>query len=98
MLDSKGCSFEANGGTLRVSKGNKEMLLERKTKELYQLEGSVQTVGGTIRYGSSGTSKQNGQGKQLWHRFTRSKRRDTWKIHRGIGAQRDVLRYVQNSS
>ncbi|GFS43202.1 hypothetical protein Acr_00g0084180 [Actinidia rufa] len=28
MLDLKGCSFEANGGTLRVSKGNKEMLRE----------------------------------------------------------------------
>ena len=26
MLDSKGCSFDASGGILRVSKGNKEML------------------------------------------------------------------------
>ncbi|GFY93698.1 hypothetical protein Acr_09g0001440 [Actinidia rufa] len=30
MLDSKGCSFEASGGILRVSKGNKEMMWERR--------------------------------------------------------------------
>ncbi|GFS33426.1 hypothetical protein Acr_00g0028390 [Actinidia rufa] len=31
MLDAKGCSFEASGGILRVSKGNKEMLWGKKT-------------------------------------------------------------------
>ena len=41
MLDSKGCSFETSGGTLRVFKENNEMLWGRKTKGLYRLEGSV---------------------------------------------------------
>ncbi|GFY87981.1 hypothetical protein Acr_05g0016200 [Actinidia rufa] len=41
--DSKGCNFDANEGTLRVSKGNKEMLWGKKTGGLYRLEGSVQT-------------------------------------------------------
>ena len=60
MLDSKGCSFEASGGTLRVSKGNKEMLRGKKTEGLYRLEGSVQTGGATVRHGSSGICKKNG--------------------------------------
>ncbi|GFY91270.1 hypothetical protein Acr_07g0014660 [Actinidia rufa] len=68
MLDSKGCSFEANGGTLRVSKGNKEMLWGKKIEGLYQLEESVQTRGATVRRRSSGISEKNGQGKQLLHR------------------------------
>ncbi|GFS37354.1 hypothetical protein Acr_00g0051480 [Actinidia rufa] len=49
MLDSKGCSFEASGGILRVSKGNKEMLWGKKIRGLYRLEGNVQT-GGATRY------------------------------------------------
>ena len=104
MLDSKGCSFEASGGTLRVSKGNKEMLRGKKTGGLYRLEGSVQTGGATVRHGSSGISKKNGQGKQPLHRGTRSKRRGTWRIHNGTWrirsgtrAQGDALRYVQKS-
>ncbi|GFZ10943.1 hypothetical protein Acr_22g0003410 [Actinidia rufa] len=75
MLDSKGCSFDANGGTLRVSKGNKEMLWVKKTRGLYRLEGSVQTRGATVRHGSSGISKENGQGKQPLHRSMQSKRK-----------------------
>ncbi|GFY88487.1 WRKY DNA-binding protein 3 [Actinidia rufa] len=43
----------ASGGIMRVSKRNKEMLRGRKTRGLYQLEGSVQTRGATTRYGSS---------------------------------------------
>ena len=35
ILDSKGCSFATIGGTLRVSKENKEVLSGRKTKGLY---------------------------------------------------------------
>ncbi|GFS30789.1 hypothetical protein Acr_00g0014080 [Actinidia rufa] len=68
MLDSKGCSFDASGGTLRVFKGNKKILWGKKTRGLYRLEGSVQTGGATIRHGSSGISKENGQGKQPLHR------------------------------
>ncbi|GFS44407.1 hypothetical protein Acr_00g0090160 [Actinidia rufa] len=83
MLDSKGCSFDASRGTLRVSKGNKEMLWGKKTKELYLLKGSVQTGGATVRHGSSGISEKNGQGKQSLHRGTQSKRRGTWRIHNG---------------
>ena len=60
MLDSKGCSFANSGGILRVSKRNKEILRGTKTRGLYQLEGSVQIGGATIRHGSSGTSKKNG--------------------------------------
>ncbi|GFZ21571.1 hypothetical protein Acr_29g0007330 [Actinidia rufa] len=54
MLDSKGCSFDASGGTLRVFKENKEMLWGKKTRGLYRLEGSVQTGGATVRHESSG--------------------------------------------
>ncbi|GFZ19756.1 hypothetical protein Acr_28g0004610 [Actinidia rufa] len=68
MLDSKGCSFNASGGTLRVSKGNKEMLWGKKTGGLYRLEGSLQTGGATVRYGSNSISKENGQGKQPLHK------------------------------
>ncbi|GFZ16205.1 hypothetical protein Acr_25g0006140 [Actinidia rufa] len=53
MLDSKGCNFEASGGTLKVFKGNKEMLWGRKTGGLYQLEGSVQTGRVTVQHESS---------------------------------------------
>ncbi|GFY93081.1 hypothetical protein Acr_08g0014770 [Actinidia rufa] len=75
MLDSKGCSFDASGGILRVSKENKKMLWGKKTRGLYRLEGSVQTGGATVRHGSSGISKKSGQGKQSLHRGTQSKRR-----------------------
>ena len=44
MLDSKDCSFAANGGILKVSKENKEMLQGKKARGLYRLEGSVQTM------------------------------------------------------
>ena len=64
MLDSKGCSFKASGGTLRVFKKNKKMLQGRKIGGLYRLEGSVRIGGATIRHGRSGISKKNGQGKQ----------------------------------
>ncbi|GFZ10610.1 hypothetical protein Acr_22g0000080 [Actinidia rufa] len=56
--NSKGCSFDASGGILRVSKGNKEMLWGKKTGGLYQLEGNVQTGGATVRHGSSGISER----------------------------------------
>ena len=95
MLDSKGCSFEASGGTLRVSKGNKEILWGKKTGGLYRLEGSVQTGGATVRHGSSGISKKSGQGKQPLHRGTQSKRRGTWRIRSDTRAQGDALGYVQ---
>ncbi|GFS42175.1 hypothetical protein Acr_00g0078350 [Actinidia rufa] len=67
MLHSKGCRFDASGGTLRVFKENKEMLWEKKTRGLYRLEGSVQIGGATVRHGSSGISKENGQRKQPLH-------------------------------
>ncbi|GFZ21369.1 Calcineurin-like metallo-phosphoesterase superfamily protein [Actinidia rufa] len=98
MLDSKGCSFEASGGILIVSKGNKEMLWEKKTKGLYRLEGNVQTGGATVRHGSSGISKENGQGKQPLYRGTQSKRRGTWGIRNGtwrIRSVQDVHREAQ---
>ncbi|GFS35477.1 hypothetical protein Acr_00g0040000 [Actinidia rufa] len=60
MLDSKGCSFDASGGTLRVSKENKKMLWKKNTRGLYRLEGSVQIGGATVRHGSSGISKKSG--------------------------------------
>ncbi|PSS36298.1 Proline-rich protein [Actinidia chinensis var. chinensis] len=90
-------SFDASGGTLRVSKGNKEMLWGKKTGGLYRLEGSVQTGGATVRHGSSGISKENGQGKQPLHRGTQSKRRGTWRIRSGTRAQGDALGYVRKS-
>ncbi|GFZ17267.1 hypothetical protein Acr_26g0005370 [Actinidia rufa] len=104
MLDSKGCSFDASGGILRVSKENKEMLWGKKTGGLYRLEGNVQTGGATVRHGSSGISEKNGQGKQPLHRGTQSKRRGTWgirngtwRIRSGTRAQGDALGYVRKS-
>ncbi|GFZ12253.1 hypothetical protein Acr_23g0006380 [Actinidia rufa] len=104
MLDSKGCNFDASGGTLRVSKGNKEMLWGKKTGGLYRLEGSVQTGGATIRHGSSGIIEKNGQGKQPLHRGTQSKRKSTWRIRNGTWrirngtrVQGNALGYVQKS-
>ncbi|GFS28974.1 hypothetical protein Acr_00g0004830 [Actinidia rufa] len=104
ILDSKGCNFDTSGGTLRVSKGNKEMPWRRKTKGLYRLEGSVQTGGATVRHESSGISEKNGQGKQLLHRNTQSKRRGTWRIYNGTWriqsgtrAYGYDLRFVQKS-
>ncbi|GFS42036.1 hypothetical protein Acr_00g0077830 [Actinidia rufa] len=83
MLDSKGCSFDASGGTLRVFKGNKDMLWGKKTGGLYRLDGSVQIGGAIVRHGFSGFSEKNGQGKQLLHRGTQSKHRGTWMIRNG---------------
>ncbi|GFZ11150.1 hypothetical protein Acr_22g0005480 [Actinidia rufa] len=97
MLDSKGCNFDASGGTLRVFKENKEMLWGKKTGGLYRLEGSVQIGGTTVRHGSNGISEKNGQGKQPLHRGMQNKRRGTWKIRSGTRAQGDALRYVRKS-
>ncbi|GFY99659.1 hypothetical protein Acr_13g0010590 [Actinidia rufa] len=60
-------------------------------------EGNVQTGGATVRHGSSGISKKSGQGKQLLHRDTQSKRRGTWRIRSGTRAQGDALGYVRKS-
>ncbi|GFS46681.1 hypothetical protein Acr_00g0103660 [Actinidia rufa] len=95
--DAKGCSFDASGGILRVSKGNKEMLWGKKTGGLYRLEGSVQTRGATVRHGSSGIREKNGQGKQPLHRGTQSKRKGTWRIRSGTRMQEDALGYVRKS-
>ncbi|GFS46355.1 concanavalin A-like lectin protein kinase family protein [Actinidia rufa] len=93
MIESQ-IGFEASGGILRVSKGNKEMLWRKKTRGLYQLEGSVQTGGATVRHGSSGISKKNGQGKQQLHRGTQSKRR-VQDVHRE--AQRKETKSILRS-
>ncbi|GFS42206.1 hypothetical protein Acr_00g0078530 [Actinidia rufa] len=93
--DSKGCNFDVSGGTLRVFKGNKEMLWGKKTGGLYRLERSVQTRGATIRHGSNGISEVNGQRKQPLHRGTQNKRRGTWRIQSGTRAQGDALGYVR---
>ena len=82
---------------MRISKENKEMLLERKTRGLYRLEGSVQTERAAVRQGSSDIRKQNGQGKQQVHKGTKSKRRDTWRSQSGTRAQGDALRHVRKS-
>ncbi|GFY95991.1 UDP-Glycosyltransferase superfamily protein [Actinidia rufa] len=89
--------FDASGGILRVSKGNKEMLWGKKTGGLYRLEGNVQTGGATVRHGSSGISEKSGQGKQPLYRGTQSKRMGTWRIRSGTRAQEDALGYVRKS-
>ncbi|GFS38976.1 hypothetical protein Acr_00g0060620 [Actinidia rufa] len=89
--------FDASGGILRVSKGNREMLWGKKTGGLYRLEGNVQTGGATVRHGSSGISEKSGQGKQPLHRGTQSKRKGTWRIWSGTRAQGDALGYVRKS-
>ncbi|GFZ02557.1 hypothetical protein Acr_15g0011650 [Actinidia rufa] len=97
LAASEDGKFDASGGILRVSKGNKEMLWGKKTRGLYRLEENVQTGGATVRHGSSGISKKNGQGKQPLHRGTQSKRRGTWRIRSGTRAQGDALGYVRKS-
>ncbi|GFS35125.1 hypothetical protein Acr_00g0037980 [Actinidia rufa] len=82
----------------RMADGRSVTLTEgKKTGGLYQLEGSVQTRGATVRHGFSGISKKSGQGKQLSHRGTQSKRRGTWRIWSGTKAQGDALGYVRKS-
>ncbi|GFY82764.1 plastid-lipid associated protein PAP [Actinidia rufa] len=58
MLDSKGYSFDASGGTLRVFKGKQGDVVGKEGWRLYRLEGSVQTRGGYLedpeRYKSAG--------------------------------------------
>ncbi|GFY90931.1 hypothetical protein Acr_07g0011270 [Actinidia rufa] len=49
---------------------------ERRLEWLYRLDGNVQTGRATVQHGSSGISKENGQGKQPLHRGTQSKRRE----------------------
>ncbi|GFZ14238.1 hypothetical protein Acr_24g0004280 [Actinidia rufa] len=93
MLDAKGCRFDASGGILRVSKGNKEMLWGKKTRGLYRLEGNVQTGGATVRHGSSGISKESGQGKQPLHREVR--KASAGDIHRE--AQRKETKSILRS-
>ncbi|PSS11643.1 Voltage-dependent P/Q-type calcium channel subunit alpha-1A like, partial [Actinidia chinensis var. chinensis] len=97
MLDSKECNFDASGGTLRVSKRNKEMLWGKKTRGLYRLERSVQIGGAIVRHGSNDISKENGQRKQSLHRGTQSKRRGTWRIRSSTRAHGDALGYVRKS-
>ncbi|GFZ14263.1 hypothetical protein Acr_24g0004530 [Actinidia rufa] len=58
----------------------------------------TETGGATVRHGSNGISKENGQGKQPLHRGTQSKRRGTWRIQSGTRAQGDALEYVRKSS
>ncbi|GFS37219.1 hypothetical protein Acr_00g0050720 [Actinidia rufa] len=94
MLDSKGCSFDASRGILRVSKGNKEMLWGKKTGGLHRLEGNVQIGGATIRDGSNGISEKNGQGKQPLHKGTQSKCR-VQDVHRE--AQRKETKSILRS-
>ncbi|GFY80399.1 hypothetical protein Acr_01g0002080 [Actinidia rufa] len=78
--DSKGCNFDASGGTLRVSKGNKKMLWGKKIEGLYRLKGSVQTGRATVRHGSSGIGEKNGQGKQPLHGGRRDGATTTRKV------------------
>ncbi|GFS40723.1 hypothetical protein Acr_00g0070110 [Actinidia rufa] len=66
---------DGSGRTLKVFKGNKEMLWGRKTRGLYRLEGSVQIEKAIVRHRSSGISKKkNEQEKQPLHKGTQSKR------------------------
>ncbi|GFS31324.1 hypothetical protein Acr_00g0016810 [Actinidia rufa] len=87
----EGCRFDASGGILRVSKGNKEILWGKKTRGLYRLEGNVQTGGATVRHGSNGISKKNGQGKQPLHRVQdvhrEAQRKETKSILRSCTAK-----------
>ena len=60
VRDLSSAALQLMEDSLRVSKENKEMLRERKTKGLYRLEGNVQTRGATIRHRSGGISNKNG--------------------------------------
>ncbi|GFY84156.1 hypothetical protein Acr_03g0009300 [Actinidia rufa] len=76
----------------------------KRKLEAIPIRGNVQTGGATVRHGSSGISKKNGQRKQPLHRGTQSKRRGTWGIHNGTWriqsgtrVQGDALGYVWKS-
>ncbi|GFZ09666.1 hypothetical protein Acr_21g0002650 [Actinidia rufa] len=87
-----------DGKSLTLTEGNTEMLRGRKTGGLYRLKGSVQIEGATIRHGSNGTIKKNGQEKQQLHKAMQSEHRGTRRIRNGTRAQGDALKYMQKSS
>ncbi|GFZ09162.1 hypothetical protein Acr_20g0009700 [Actinidia rufa] len=64
MLDSNGCIFEASGGILRVSKGTRRCCGERRLEGYTDWRGMSRQEELLSRHGSSGISKENGQGKQ----------------------------------
>ena len=72
MLDERGCSFSANSGVLRISFGERDILLGKKFGGLYRLAGSVVTRGAVVRHGASGTVRSFGQEKR--HLLTRTRR------------------------
>ncbi|GFY96544.1 hypothetical protein Acr_11g0008500 [Actinidia rufa] len=106
--DSKGCSFDASGGTLRVFKRNKDDVGKKDWRAI-PIGGECPDRGGaTVRHGSSGISKENGQWDKGSNRCTevrKSKRKGTWRIHNGTWrirsgtrAQGDALGYVRKSA
>ncbi|GFZ11183.1 protein kinase superfamily protein [Actinidia rufa] len=86
----------ADGRSVTLTEGNKEMLRGRKTKGLYRLEGNVQTGRDAVRHGSSDIRRKNGQGRQQVHTSTQSKRRDTWRSQ--SSTQGDALRHVRKET
>ncbi|GFS35007.1 hypothetical protein Acr_00g0037280 [Actinidia rufa] len=99
MANNTSCRVVGRGSVrFRMAYGRSVTLTEgKKTRGLYRLEENVQTGGATVRHGSNGISKKNGQGKQPLHRGTQSKRRGTWRIQSGTRAQGDALGYVRKS-
>ncbi|GFY86941.1 hypothetical protein Acr_05g0005800 [Actinidia rufa] len=97
ILDSKRCNFEASGGTLRVSKGNKEMLWGRKIRAI--------PIGGECRDKGSYCptwfqvvlARKMDKGTQPLPKGMQSKCRGTWRIRNGaarhFGVEVHTLRW-----
>lgn len=61
MLDSIRCSFKAEGGAMRVSKGALVVMKGKKTSSLYILQGSMVTGAVVV------SSMFDSNGTRLWH-------------------------------
>ncbi|GFZ03604.1 hypothetical protein Acr_16g0002280 [Actinidia rufa] len=97
MLDAKGCKFDASGGILRVSKGNREMLWGKKTGGLYRLEESVQTGGATVRHGSSVLARRMDKGSNRCTEVRKASAGVLGGFEVVTRAQGDALGYVRKS-
>jgi hypothetical protein len=83
-IDEKGCKFSAEGGTLKVLRGDKVVLQGRKLGNLYRLEGSVVTGRAAVNHKSS---CQGEQGAKRSRRRTRNRRRRSRRAQGDIQAQ-----------
>ena len=62
MLDSKGCTYKAGGGVMRISKGALIVIKGQKQNGLYFLQGSI-----VIGAATMSSSDLDFETTKLWH-------------------------------